>query len=291
VIDLLRLVIAGVMIGSIYSLIGLGFSLTYSGTGLINWAQGELYMIGAFLAWTLLSLFGLPFIIALPVALAILFALGAGTYLGPVRFVTNRGGRFVEILLLTIGLSFLLRNGAEVIWGSTILTVPNIIPGMFTFGSAAFPRLYVVVLGVAVIAVISLFLFLSRTGFGTAMRASADNPYAAVIVGVPVRKVNAVSWGIAAAVAGLAGFLISPLFGALSIMGLFAGLKGFVAAVVGGFGNPRGALLGGLLLGVTETLVTAYVSSQLKDVVAMILLIIFLVLRPQGLLKSTAVAA
>lgn len=289
--DLIRLVVAGVMIGSTYSLIGLGFSLTYSGTGLINWAQGELYMVGAFLAWTLLSLFGLPFIIALPVAFVTLAILGAGIYLGPVRFVTNRGGGFVEILLLTIGVSLLLRNGAQVIWGSSVRTVPNILPGSFTIGPVVFPRLYLVVLGVAVVAVAILFLFLTRTGFGTAMRASADNPYAAIIVGIPGRRVNAMAWGIAAAVAGLGGFLISPLFGALYSMGLFAGLKGFVAAVVGGFGNPRGALLGGLLLGISETLIASYVSSQLKDAVAMVILVIFLAVRPQGILRSSAAAA
>lgn len=288
--DLLRLVVAGIMIGSIYALIALGFSLTYSGTGLINWATGEFYTVGAFLAWTMLSLFGLPFIIALPMAFLILLILGAGVYLGPVRFVTKKGGRFVEVLLLTIGLSFVLRNGAQAIWGSSILTVPNILPGSFAIGPVSFPKLYLVVLGVAVLAVALLFLFLTRTGFGTAMRASADNPYAAAIIGVPVLKVNAMSWGIAAAVAGLGGFLISPLFGALFSMGLLAGLKGFVAAVVGGFGNPRGALLGGLLLGITETLITSYFSSQLKDVVAMVLLVIFLAFRPQGILRSSAVA-
>lgn len=289
--EVLRLVVAGVMIGSVYSLIALGFSLTYSGTGLINWAQAEFYMLGAFLAWTFLVFFGLPFIVALLATSAVLLALGAGVYLGPVNFVTKRGGRFVEVLLLTIGLGFVLRNGIKIIWGTEILVVPSALPGSFILGPVSFPQTYLVVLGVSVIAVMVLFLFLNRTGFGTAMRASADNPYAASIIGIPVRRVNAASWAIAGLVAGLGGFLIAPVFGAVFSMSLLTGLKGFVAAVVGGFGNPRGALLGGLLLGISETLITFYISSQFKDVAAMVLLLIFLVFRPGGILKTSGVPA
>lgn len=283
---LARLAFAGVMVGSVYALVGMSYSLLYKGTGLINWAQGDAFMIGAFTAWAVLSQWPGAFALAVVAALFVGFGLNWIIYRGPVAAVTRRNGQLVDVLLVTIGVSFLLQNLVMRTLGSTVKAVPPFVGGAFTIGPVITPRQYVIVLVVAMVAVVALHLFLYRTGFGRLMRATADNPYAAVVVGLPVPRVNATTWGIGGALAAVAGALIAPLFGAHFPMGLLIGLKGFAASVAGGFGNVYGALAGGLLIGLAETFAAAYLSSAWKDGIALAILIGFLLLRPTGLFRS-----
>ena len=152
---------------------------------------------------------------------------------------------------------------------------PPLLKGTLHLGPIIVPRQYIIILTTTIVAVALLYTFMRRTGFGTAMRAAADNPYAARVVGIPEDLVNATTWGIGASIAGVAGVMVAPIFGAYFFLGLTVGIKGFAAAVVGGFGRPYGALAGGLLLGVVETLGAAYISSAWKDAFAMAILVLF----------------
>ena len=286
--ELIRLLIAGVMSGGVYALVGLSFSFIYKGTNLINWAQGDWFMIGAFIGFTVLSVLGLPFWVAILATVVILFGLGFGLHRVLVSWMVERGAKLLDVLLATIGLSILLQNVAMLIWGTSVRSVPPLLDGTLAFGAVIVPRQYLIILGVTVVAVATLYLFMQRTSFGTAMRAAADNPYAARVVGIPEHLVNATTWGIGAVVAGLAGVMVAPIFGAYFFLSLTVGIKGFAAAVVGGFGRPYGALAGGLILGVVETLGAAYISSAWKDGFAMAVLILFLLLRPHGLFRAEA---
>lgn len=283
---LLRLTVAGLMVGSVYALVGLGFSLLYRGTGLINWAQGDFVMIGAFAGWTTVELLGLPFWLGLLGAAMVPFAIGFAVHRTFVSWITRRGGRLVDVLLATIGLSIVLQNLAGLVWGTEVLKVGNPFPGTLRLGPAIVPTQSVAIVAVGTMTVVGLYLFLQRTAFGTAMRAAADNRYAASVIGINTQLVNGLTWGIAGAVAGIAGLMIAPLFGAYFFMGLTVGLKGFAAAVVGGYGNLWGALAGGVIIGLAETFGAFFISSQWKDALTMVVLIGFLLVRPQGLFRA-----
>jgi len=283
-----RLVIAGLMAGSVYALVGLSFSFVYKGTNLINWAQGEWFMLGGFVGFTVLEVFHFPFWSAIVIAAIVIFLAGFGVYRLLVHRMVQRGAKLLDVLLATIGLSILLQNVAMLIWGTSVRSVPPLLKGTLSLGAIIVPRQYMIIFFTTVVAVALLYTFMQRTDFGTAMRAAADNPYAARVVGIPEHLVNATTWGIGAAIAGIAGVMVAPIFGAYFFLGLTVGIKGFAAAVVGGFGRPYGALAGGLILGVVETLGAAYISSAWKDGFAMAVLVLFLLLRPHGLFRAEA---
>lgn len=282
----IRLAVAGLMVGSVYAIVGLGFSLLYRGTGLINWAQGDFVMLGAFTGWMTVEVLHLPFWIGLAGAAAVPFAIGYTVRRTFVSWITGRGGRLVDVLLATIGLSIVLQNVARLLWGTEVLKVDNPFPGTFHLGPAIVPNQSVAILAVGVLTVVSLYVFLQYTGFGTAMRASADNRYAATVIGINTQLVGAVTWGLSGAIAGIAGLMIAPLFGAYFFMGLTVGIKGFAAAVVGGYGSVWGALVGGVVIGLVETFGAFLISSQWKDALTMAVLIGFLLVRPRGLFRA-----
>ena len=245
-------------------------------------------MLGGFLGFTVLEVFNFPFWSAIVIAAAVLFAAGFAVYRLLVHRMVRRGAKILDVLLATIGLSILLQNVAMLIWGTSVRVVPPLLKGTLSLGAIVVPRQYLIIFSTTVVAVVLLYIFMQRTGFGTAMGAAADNPYAPRVVGIPEHLVNATTWGIGAAIAGVAGVMVVPIFGAYFFLGLTVGIKGFAAAVVGGFGRPYGALAGGLLLGVVETLGAAYISSAWKDGFAMGVLILFLLVRPHGLFRAEA---
>jgi branched-chain amino acid transport system permease protein len=284
----LRLLVSGLMIGSVYALIGLSYSFLYRGTNRINWAQGDFFTIGAFVTWTMVKLAGIPYWFA-PFGAAITLALiGLIVYRTIVRWISERGGKLVDVLLATIGLAILIENLVSVIWGTGVESVPSPLPGTLKAGAVRIPRQSLSILVITLITVVLLYLFLQRTNFGTAMRATADNRYAANVIGINTHLIDATVWAISAAIAGVAGVALAPLFGAHYYMGVITGLKGFAAAVVGGYGNPWGALVGGLLLGVIETFGAFVFPSQWRDAITMAVLVIFLLFLPHGIFRTVA---
>jgi branched-chain amino acid transport system permease protein len=284
----LQLLASGLMIGSVYALIGLSFSFLYRGTGRINWAQGDFLTVGAFVAWTIIVPLGVPYWLAPFGVVIVLALLGLTVYGTIVSWISRRGGKLVDVLLATIGLAILLENLISVLWGTAVLSVPKPLPGTMKLGAVAIPRQSVVIFGIAIITVLVLYIFLQYTRFGTAMRATADNRYAANVIGINTKAIDATTWAISAVVAGIAGVALVPLLGAHFFMGVITGLKGFAAAVVGGFGNPWGALAGGLLLGVIETFGVFIVPSPWRDAITFAVLIGFLLFRPHGLFRTEA---
>ncbi|HEY8368422.1 MAG TPA: branched-chain amino acid ABC transporter permease [Thermodesulfobacteriota bacterium] len=284
--DLLQFVLSGLSVGGIYALVAVGFVTIHAVTGVINFAQGELAMSGA-LAAAVLAAAGLP----LPFAVAAAVVVGAAVGLVVDRATVwpalrrRRMGAVADVvlILLTIGASIALRGLALAIFGSEPYALGPFTPGApIVLAGAVVPRQTLWVLGLSAATMAALALFFGRTQVGAALRACAMNRDAAKLAGISPARMSALAFGLAGAVAGLAGAAIAPISFATYDMGLMLGLKGFVSAVVGGLASPPGAVVGALALGVLESLAAGLVSSGYKDAIAFLVLIAVLLVRPEG---------
>jgi branched-chain amino acid transport system permease protein len=268
--------------GCIYGLVALGFVLIYKATEMVNFAQGDLLMLGAFVAYTTIVLFGLNYWIGF--ALAVLVMAGFGYLLDVVVLRPVIGQPQFAVVMLTIGLGFVFRAGAGMIWGTEILAFDTPFSGSVSrfAGLVVADVNFVIILGTAILCG-ALFAFFRFTRLGVAMQASSQNQLAAYYMGIPVRRVFSLIWGISAGVAAVAGVLLAPVALIETSMGLI-GLKAFAAAVLGGFGSIPGAVIGGLIIGVIEQFSGIYFAEGFKDVAAYVVLLVVLVVYPQGLL-------
>lgn len=283
--DVLQLVLSGLSIGGIYALVAVGFVTIHAVTGVINFAQGELAMVGALSAASV-SAARAP----LPAAVAAGAIAGAVVGLAVERatlWPALRRGRAVAdvvLILLTIGASIALRGAALAVWGSEPYLLPPFTPGPpLELGGAVVARQTIWILALSAAAVAALQLFFSRTQAGAALRACAMNRDAARLSAIAPARMSALAFGLAGGVAGLAGAVITPVSLATYDMGLLLGLKGFVAAVAGGLASPPGAVIAALLLGVLESVFAGLVSSGYKDALAFLVLVAVLLARPEGL--------
>ncbi len=281
--DLFQLVLSGLSVGGIYALVAVGFVTVHAVTGVINFAQGELAMVGALCAATLAGA-GL----ALPVAVAGAAAAGAAvgllveraTVWPALRWRRGRPVSDVVLILLTIGASIAIRGAALAVWGSEPYALPPFTPGPpVALLGAVVSRQALWVLAISAATMAGLALFFGRTQLGAALRACAMNRDAARLAGIAPAAMSALAFGLAGGMAGLAGAAIAPVSLATYDMGLMLGLKGFVAAVIGGLASPTGAVLGALALGVLESLAAGLVSSGYKDALAFLVLIGVLLLQ------------
>ena len=286
----LSLVISGLAIGSVYSLIALGYSLIYKSSGLMSFVQGDVMTLGAFVGLTFYKLLNLPFALSLVLTLGTAFAFGMLLERGVVRPILNKRSSAIYIILATIAVAFIMQNGEQFIWGTKALQYPSVfkISTVKVFGTPVKPEM-LVCLGATLVMMIILHLFMTKTRFGTAMRAASMDRMAAFSCGINVPMSTGVSWGISAAMAAVAGMLLGPMYGVYITLGAQIGRKGFSGAVAGGFGNMYGAMIGGLSMGVLETLIAGYVSSSLKNLFTFIVLILFLFLKPTGILNEKAI--
>jgi len=285
-LEVLQLLISGLANGCVYGLIALGFVLIYKATEAVNFAQGDFMMLGAFvtLGLTNAEYMGLPFWLAAPLGILIMAVFG---YL--LNFLVLRhlfGQSQTAVVILTIALGFVLRFVAGAIWGHE----PQTMQSPLAIGDV---RLGGVVLGVADVAVIivtfllTLFLyqFFQRTKLGLAMQASSQNQMAAYYMGIPVRRVHGLIWGLAGAVAGVAGILFASQGAIDPNIGLL-GIKAFAAAVIGGFGSLPGALAGGLIVGIIEPFASRYMAAGYSQIAPYTLLLLVLIFRPHGLFSQ-----
>lgn len=282
-----QLLLGGLMVGAIYGLLGMGYSLIYRASGLLTFAQGEFFMLGAFFTYVFLVSVGVPFLVAAIGVVVIMAAVGFLTerlLIGP---LIRRGSGAIQIVLATIGLSILLSNAAMMIWGGEGFSVPTV------FGDAPLKlgALYVVpqnlmIIVIMLLLMLALQLFMNKSRLGTALRAAAQDKIAAATLGINVPLAVGLTWAIATGLAGVAGLLIAPIYGVNAHMGLLVGLKGFAAAVVGGYGSIYGAVVGGFLVGIVETMTSGYIDSTMKDVVVFAVLLAVLFVRPSGLLRN-----
>ena len=275
------------MIGSVYGVLGMGYSLIYKATGLMNLAQGDFLMMGAFVGLTYYKTLHLPYLLAISLTFATMFALGWLVQSGLIAPLLSKGGSFSYIILCTAAVSMVLQNSALVIWGAIPLYFPSIFPvtPVSVLGAKVAPEsLMVVVLGI--VCMFGLYFFLNKTKFGTAMRASALNQKAASALGINVSLTKGITWGMSAGLAGLLGAALGPYYGVYTTLGALIGQKAFAGAVAGGYGNMYGAIIGGMFFGILETFTTAYVTTTYKDCLSFAVLILLLIVMPTGLFKE-----
>jgi len=279
--ELLQLAIAGLKNGSIYALLALGFTIVYAATNVINFAQGEFFMLGGMFAVFAFKTLGLPLIAAVP--LAVVAVTGVGVLFEVLAIRPRRDGDQMSLVIITVGGSLVLSSLARHLFGSDALPLPEFTPGpSLAFAGAAIERQTLWIWGLVLIAVVALTMLYSRTRLGRAMRACMQNREAARLMGIDTGRVVMISFALAAMLGALAGVAVTPLTSTRFDIGAGIAVKGFAAAILGGLGNPIAAVAGGLLLGLIEQAVIPF-SSTLKDVVAIVVLLSVLFVRPQGL--------
>ncbi len=280
-----NLLVGGLAIGCVYSLVALGFAMIIRATGLIHFAQGEVMMLGSMSALSALWL--LPWLPAPVVMLAGMLASGIVSV--AMEFLVYRTLRLrripiMNVVIATVGMSILCINAARIVWGSVPLRYPDL------FGTQAFdfagvrvsPQLvWIMVMGLVLMGILQLFLKHTRTGL--AMQAVAQDPDTAQLMGANLTKMMVCTFAIAGMMAGAAGVMVGSLFFSFFQMGFIIGIKGFIAATLGGLGSLGGAMLGGILFGLIETFSAVFVSSAYKDGIGMVLLILILLVSPSGL--------
>ena len=274
-------IISGLAMGCIYAIVAIGFVLIYKATEVINFAQGELMMVGAFIAFTCVDYLQLPFFVAFIASLAFMGLFG--TVLERVVLRPLVGEAAFAMVMVTIGLSIFIRSVAGMIWGyDTYQFSAGITDYPVRIASLALSSVHLWIIGVTVILIVGLYLFFSRTRIGISMEATAQNQLAAFLMGIGVKNVFSRIWAISAMVAAVAGILLTPIQFLNYNMG-FIGLRAFPAAVLGGFGSIPGAIVGGIIVGVSEALSGVYLPDGFKNVFAWIILIAVLMIRPEGI--------
>lgn len=276
-----NLVISGLALGAIYALIALGLVLIYKATEVVNFAQGELMMVGAYIGYTFLVSYKIPLLLAIVCTVFFMALLGMVIQGIVIRPLIGEG--VFSSILVTFGLSFVLRSSAGFIWSWSERSFPVLLPSknIFVFGSqVASSLLWIIVLTLFLICLLALFF--KYTTIGIAMRAVSQNQLTASLVGINLFKIFAFIWCLSSVVATLAGILLAPTLFLNPNMGLIV-LKAFPAAVLGGFGSIPGAILGGFIIGLAENLAGGYLMMGLKDIFGWVLLIAVLLIKPEGL--------
>ena len=285
--QLLQLTLSGIAVGCVYGLIALGFVLIYKATETVNFAQGDLMMVGGFVALTFSVIVGLPY--WLGVLLAVVCMAAFGMLLEKLVLSPILGQPAFSIVMVTIGLGTVFRGVVSMVpaWGTDTHTLPTPYSGkVLHLGEVVLSLEQLMIISMTALLCAVLALFFRFTRIGVAMQAASQNQLAAHYMGIPVRRINALIWGISAAVATFAGVLLAPVTFVHANMG-FIGLKAFPAAVVGGFGSVPGAIVGGLIIGLVESFAGFYLPEGFKDIAAYIVLLMVLVLRPSGLFGET----
>lgn len=288
-LDILQLLVSGLANGCVYGLIALGFVLIYKATEAVNFAQGDLMMFGAFVALGLTNAeyIGLPFWIAAPLAIIVMAVIGYLLDLLILRHIFGQSQ--TAVVILTIALGFVLRFIAGAIWGHEPQTLQSpLATGDIRLGGVVLGMADVAVIVVTVLLTICLYQFFQRTKLGLAMQAASQNQMAAYYMGIPVKRVQGLIWGLSGAVAAVAGILFASK-GAIDPNAGLLGIKAFAAAVIGGFGSLPGALVGGLIVGVIEPFASRYLAAGYSQIAPYALLLFVLVFRPHGLFSQVRV--
>lgn len=281
--------INGIRTGSIYALIALGYTMVYGIAKMINFAHGDIIMIGAYSLYMLWSVAKLPLLPAMLLTVVICAVLGVT--IERVAYKPLRNAPSLAVLITAIGMSFLLQAVSLLLFGATPIKSENIVRLKgFQVGSIMIPGLPILTLAVTVVCMTALTLFINKTKAGRAMRAVSEDKQAAALMGINVNRTISLTFAIGSALAAVAGILyLSQYKSLMPTMGALPGIKAFVAAVFGGIGSIPGAMLGGILLGIIEVMAKAYINSALADAIVFGVLVVVLLVKPSGLLGKNRI--
>ena len=282
---LLQQLINGLTQGSLYALIAIGFVIIFGTMNLVTFAHGEVYMVGAFMGYFALTLWNLPWPVALMMGMAAGWILGV--LMEKIAFRPMRNLGHMPPLLITIGMSIILKEAVMIVWGAENRPVPSLYGQTIQLGNSQISLLQLVIMGIVVLLIVGLQLLIQGTKIGRAMRATAQDHEAAQAMGVNADRVFNIAFGLASLLGGAGGVLVGVYYNAVSAtMGGTAGMKGFAACIFGGLTSIPGAILGSLIIGVVENLTVQYIASGYRDIIAFLVMVAVLIVRPQGLLGS-----
>ncbi len=279
--ELMQFILSGLTVGAVYALVALGFTIIYNASDVVNFAQGEFVMLGG-----MITVFahgaGMP--LPLAAVIAIVITAGVGVALNKLAIEPARGAPVVSLIIITIGASIFIRGVTQLVFDKQLHRFPSFSGDdpIHIFGATLLPQSLWVMAG-ALVVFVALWLFFTRTLTGKAILATSNNRLAAQLVGISTNWVMTLSFAMSAGIGALAGVLVTPITLVSYDVGIALALKGFAAAMLGGMGNPKGALIGGFLLGLLEALTAGYISSQYKDAAAFIVILAVLFAMPQGL--------
>ncbi|MHB1653801.1 MAG: branched-chain amino acid ABC transporter permease [Desulfitobacteriaceae bacterium] len=281
-VEFLQQTINGLVMGSSYVLTALGLTLIFGMLDMLNFAHGELLMVGAFVGTTLVEVLHIPYLLAIPISMVVVAVLGI--IIQRLAFNPLRNSDRVNLLVSSLGVSIILQNAVQLIWGPDPRNLTSPFSNMQIHVAGLVlnrQRFFVVV--IAMILVIALYYLIQKTNVGIAMRACAFDMDTAKLMGIKANNIIIMTFAIGAALASSAGTLLAPVFSVYPTMGVMATMKAFVVVLLGGVGNITGAIAGGVVLGLVETYAAGYWSSEYKDVIAFIIMILVLLIKPAGL--------
>ena len=285
-----QLLISALLSGSIYGLIALGYSLIYRASGIMNLAQGDLMCLGGFLGYTFFSVLKLPFLVSLVLTVVCCFIIGCILEKFVIRPIFKRSTTTSVIFLATVAVSYIIQSLEIVGWGAAPLSMPSFLKtSTVTIFGVIYQTESLLCIAIAIIFMLSIHFFMKKSRFGIAMRAAAMDPLAAGSCGINVNSTTRITWAISTTVAGLAGMMVGPLYGVTTTLGTAMSAKGFASAVVGGYGDMYGAILGGGVLAGLETFSAGYISSAMKQLIAYVTVLLILFVKPRGLMNAEAV--
>lgn len=279
----LSYLIGGLGLGSVYAIIALGYSMVYGIAKMLNFAHGDIIMVGAFVAYFAISSYQLPVFVAVILSVAVCTVLGV--MIEKLAYKPLRQASSLSVLITAIGVSYFLQNSAMLLWGTDTKIFPTVMSGSLNIGELSVPYLTMVTIAACMLIMVVLTLFINKTKTGRAMRACSEDKGAAALMGINVNRIISITFAIGSGLAAIAAVLLVAAYPSVyPTLGSMPGIKAFTAAVFGGIGSIPGAFLGGLLLGVVENLSRAYISTQLSDAIVFMVLIVVLLIKPTGLL-------
>ena len=280
----LQQVINGLSLGSIYALIALGYTMVYGIIKLINFAHGDIYMLGAYVAFITTTYFGFSFFPAMIASMVVCGILGV--LIERIAYKPLRHATRISALITAIGVSYVLEYTTQYVMGSEVKTYPTLLSNSsFSLGPVTISMQQVYIFTITIVLMIALQLIIKKTKMGRAMRAVSVDEDAAKLMGINVDTTISFTFLLGSSLAGVAGILVGIYYNSIDpLMGMVPGLKAFIAAVFGGIGSVPGAMIGGLFIGIAETMVVAYGSSLYRDAIVYLILILILIIKPDGLL-------
>jgi branched-chain amino acid transport system permease protein len=280
--QLFQYILSGLSNGAIYALIGFGFAIIYNSTGIINFAQGEFVMLGGMLTFFFLTVLKLPLVPA--IVLSILISTMVGISFERLAIRPLKNAKPLSLIIITIGASIFIRGAAMLIWGKDTHALPAFSGNdpLYLAGATILPQ-HLWIFAVTILIIIASRIFFNYSITGKAMRACSYNPQAARLVGINVNNMVLLSFVISSAIGSMAGIIIAPLTMTSYDVGIMLGLKGFCAVIIGGMSSGLSTVVGGLLLGLLESLGAGFISASYKDAIAFIILLLILFIRPEGL--------